>query len=80
MRTYIFRNPFVTKENISLAYKYLELAEKYIRLARLTSDENGAPNAGFVYEAIEMQDKAAKICGFSNAEDMRRWIQIHGKL
>ncbi len=81
--SFIFRSPFVTRRQRSLANSYITLAQFWGAIADCEKLENGnfisSKYVTYVQKMQKCMYKAARQLGFRNVHDMDKYLKIHGK-
>ena len=84
MKKFIFRNPFITKSNKVMAYKYITMAEKNLEIAdRWCKQKDGAydeQEIKLIVQSTEWFGLAARYLGFRNIKDMDNYKKKYGRL
>lgn len=75
MKTFVIRNPFVSKSEKESAMVYLNLAESLFTAAQLCFDSGNLDSyARLCYKATTVWNTAAKKLGFMSIKDMDAWV------
>lgn len=82
MKRIIFRNPFVTKKDKTIAASYLRTAliimETVDRNCKTEDGSYTPEGCELILKATELWEKAAKRFGFRNIKDMDEYKERHG--
>lgn len=75
MKTFVIRNPFVSKSEKESAMVYLNLAESLFTAAQACFDSGDLDSyARLCYKATTVWNTAAKKLGFMSIKDMDTWV------
>lgn len=82
MKKFIFRRPFVTKNQMKEGLWLLDMTDKWVNLAVKEHAENGITDryVRLMQHAVTAWNESARKFGFRNLADMNEYISIHGKL